>query len=272
MKIVIIEDEVKTARALAALIVAVEPGAEIVASLQSVRAAVEWFSAGAEAAAAGASPAAAGGRATARAPDLVFMDIQLADGLCFDIFREAAVNAPVVFCTAYDEYAIEAFKANGIDYILKPFSEVTLSAAFQKVKSFRNHFREERDGEFRHLLQPLITPQGKNSFLVFKDNKYSVVSTDNIAFFYIKGELPVLYTFDNKEYFVNQSLDTLESVLPPGKFFRATRQYLVHFSAVTEIEHYFSRKLLVHLRVSTPEKLIVSKEKSVAFLHWLDNR
>lgn len=272
MKIVIIEDEVKTARALAALIVAVEPGAEIVASLQSVRAAVDWFSGGTGLAGAGLAALSGGPGVSRPAPDLVFMDIQLADGLCFDIFRETTVNAPVVFCTAYDEYAIEAFKANGIDYILKPFSEVTLSAAFQKVKNFRNHFREERGGEYRHLLQPLITPQGKNSFLVFKDGRYTVVATDDIAFFYIKGELPVLYTFDNKEYFVNQSLDTLESVLPPGKFFRATRQYLVHFSAVREIEHYFSRKLLVHLKVNTPEKLIVSKEKSVAFLHWLDNR
>jgi DNA-binding LytR/AlgR family response regulator len=273
MKIVIIEDEVKTARALAALIVSVEPGAEIVASLQSVREAVDWFSG--EASRVSGRPATAAlppAAALPPTPDLVFMDIQLADGLCFDIFRETTVHAPVVFCTAYDEYAIEAFKANGIDYILKPFSGSMLSAAFQKVKGFRNHFREERQGEFRHLLQPLITPQGKNSFLVFKDGRYSVVATDDIAFFYIKGELPVLYTFDNKEYFVNQSLDTLESMLPSGKFFRATRQYLVHFSAVKEIEHYFSRKLLVHLRVSTPEKLIVSKDKSVAFLHWLDNR
>ena len=290
MKIVIIEDEVKTARALAAIITTVEPGAEIVASLQSVRASVDWFSAGMR-------------------PDLVFMDIQLADGLCFDIFRETTVPAPVVFCTAYDEYAIEGFKANGIDYILKPFSGATLAAAFQKWKDFRTHFAaaasdapsagpaaDQPDGpgpatppsagsgpaaqqspaappeEFRHLLQSLTTLQGKNSFLVFKNNKYIVVPTDNIAFFYIKGELPVLYTFDNKEYFVNQSLDTLESVLPAGKFFRASRQYLVHFPAVKEIEHYFARKLLVHLTVNTPEKVIISKEKSVAFLHWMDNR
>ena len=255
MKIVIIEDEVKTARALAAIITTVEPGAEIVASLQSVRASVDWFSAGMR-------------------PDLVFMDIQLADGLCFDIFRETTVPAPVVFCTAYDEYAIEGFKANGIDYILKPFSEATLVAAFQKWKDFRTHFAAAAapPEEFRHLLQSLTTLQGKNSFLVFKNNKYTVVPTDNIAFFYIKGDLPVLYTFDSKEYFVNQSLDTLESVLPAGKFFRASRQYLVHFPAVKEIEHYFARKLLVHLTVNTPEKVIISKEKSVAFLHWMDNR
>jgi DNA-binding LytR/AlgR family response regulator len=283
MKIVIIEDEVKTARALAAIITTVEPGAEIVASLQSVRASVDWFSAGMRS-------------------DLVFMDIQLADGLCFDIFRETTVPSPVVFCTAYDEYAIEGFKANGIDYILKPFSEATLVAAFQKWKDFRTHFAAAASDaqsaapaadqpagpdpaaahsgatpavppeEFRHLLQSLTTLQGKNSFLVFKNNKYIVVPTDNIAFFYIKGELPVLYTFDNKEYFVNQSLDTLESVLPAGKFFRTSRQYLVHFPAVKEIEHYFARKLLVHLTVNTPEKVIISKEKSVAFLHWMDNR
>ncbi|MBS1661712.1 MAG: response regulator transcription factor [Bacteroidetes bacterium] len=251
MKIVIIEDEAKTARALAALITAVQPGAEILALLPSVRSAVNWFRGGTEA-------------------DLVFMDVQLADGVCFDIFREVEVSAPVVFCTAYEEYAIEGFKVNGIDYILKPFSEAALKAALAKMERLKNYFRQE--GEYRHLLEPLTTTQGKNSFLVYKESKYSIVATENIAFFYVRGELPVLHTFDNKEYFVNQSLDMLESVLPPGNWYRITRKCLVQFSAVKEIEHYFSRRLLVHLRVSTPDQLIVSKEKSGAFLHWLDHR
>lgn len=281
----------KTARALAALIVTVEPGAEVIAILPSVRAATDYF-----------------GRGDV-APDLVFMDIQLSDGLCFDIFREATVPAPVVFCTAYDEYAIEGFKANGIDYILKPFSAEAVSAAFRRWRNMRELLRgKEEDeggaerkpgdregverkgdgkegtgkrgwlagdpgaGEFRHLLQALTTAQGKNSFLVFRDSKYSVVATDDIAFFYNTGELPVLYTFDNAVWPVNQSLDTLEPVLPAGKFFRANRQYLIHFRAVKEVEHYFSRKLLVQLAVPMPEKLIVSKEKAAAFLHWLDSR
>lgn len=241
MKIVIVEDEAKTARALSALIGKVQPGAEILASLPSVRTAVDWFSAGTQV-------------------DLVFMDIQLADGLCFDIFRAVTVGAPVVFCTAYDEYAIEGFKSNGIDYILKPFSEATLKAAFEKVRRLRGY------------LLPQVTQQGKNNFLVFKDNKYSIVPTEKIAFFYIKGESPLLYTMDGKQYFVDQSLDTLEAMLPSGRFFRATRQFLVQFSAVKEIEHHFQRRLLVHLGVDTPEPLIISREKSGAFLHWLDNR
>jgi DNA-binding LytR/AlgR family response regulator len=255
MKIVIVEDEVKTAKALAQLIVAVEPGAEIMASLQSVQAAIAYFSAHA-------------------APDLVFMDVQLADGICFDIFKETSLSAPVVFCTAFDEYALEGFKANGIDYILKPFSEATLAAAFQKVHHLKNFFQLHAATHinFEQLLQLPAGGKGKSSFLVFKDNRYSVVSTENIAFFYIKNELSSLYTFDSQVYFVNYSLDTLEDLLPPGRFFRATRQYLVHFTAISEVEHYFARKMLVHLKVASPEPVIISKDKTTEFLKWLDNR
>ncbi len=99
-----------------------------------------------------------------------------------------------------------------------------------------------------------------------------MVPTENIAFFYIKNELPLLHTFDGQAYFLNQSLDALESLVPPGKFFRATRKYLVHFSAIREVEHYFSRKMLVHLKVNTPEPVIISKDKTTEFLRWLDNR
>ncbi|HEX9513271.1 MAG TPA: LytTR family DNA-binding domain-containing protein [Puia sp.] len=255
MKILIIEDEVKTARALARLITAVEPGAEIVASLQSVKSGVAYFS-------------------TKEAPDLIFMDVQLADGLCFDIFKEVTVPAPVIFCTGYDEYAIEGFKSNGIDYILKPFSEATLAAAFRKVKTFRNFFQLNagQGVDLHQLLQPLAAGSGKNSFLVFSDNRYTIVPTEHIAFFYVKNELILLYTFDGREYFVNHSLDMLESLLPPGKFFRANRKYLLHFTAIKEVEHYFSRKLLIHLKVVTPEQLIVGKDKATGFLTWLDNR
>lgn len=250
MKIVIIEDEIKTAKALARLITQVTPEAEILASLQSVKGAIDYFS-------------------SHEAPDLIFMDVQLADGLCFDIFKEVTIKSPVIFCTAYDEYAIEGFKANGIDYILKPFTEETLITAFEKVKNIRNFFQGGQPVE--KLLQPLTTG-GKKSFLVFKDNKYTVISIENIAFFYIKNELPLMYTFDEKEYFINQSLDTVYNLLPPGQFFRVTRQYLINFDAVKEVEHYFARKLLVHLKVKTPEEIIVGKSKTTEFLTWLDNR
>ncbi|SFO21943.1 two component transcriptional regulator, LytTR family [Chitinophaga sp. YR627] len=249
MKILVIEDEIKTAKALIKLISTIDPDAEIVASLQTVSAAIEYLS---------ASPS----------PDLIFMDIQLADGSCFDIFKEATVTAPVIFCTAYDEYAIEAFKANGIDYILKPFTEETLAAAFKKVAGLRRSLAQQ---EVKPVY-PLPLQQGKKSFLVFRDNKYVVIAVDNISFFYIKNDFPALVTFDGKEYTLSQSLDTISAQLPPEQFYRINRQYLINFSAVHEVEHYFGRKLLVHLKTATPEKIIIGKNKATEFLHWLDNR
>lgn len=249
MKILVIEDEIKTAKALARLITLLEPESEIIASLQTVKAAIDYLS-------------------SEPSPDLIFMDVQLADGSCFDIFKEVSVTAPVIFCTAYDEYAIEAFKANGIDYILKPFTEETLAAAFRKVAALKQALGTTG----KRPLYPLSARNGKKSFLVFKDNKYTVIAVEQIAFFYIKSDLPVMVTFEGAEYIINQSLDTINSQLSPAQFYRINRQYLINFDAVREVEHYFARKLLVHLKTATPEKIIIGKNKATEFLQWLDNR
>jgi DNA-binding LytR/AlgR family response regulator len=122
------------------------------------------------------------------------------------------------------------------------------------------------------LLAKLAVPAGKKNFLVFRNNKYSNVPTENIAFFYIKYESPMIMCFDKQEYFVNYSLDQIQSLLPEKQFYRLNRQYLINFDAVKEVEHYFARKLLVNPIIPTKDKLIVSKEKVTEFLHWLDNR
>lgn len=243
MKIVIVEDEVKAARSLAGMIRSIAPEAEIVAALQSVQSAIDYFS-------------------NNESPSLIFMDIQLEDGLCFEIFKETVIQAPVIFCTAYDEYAIEGFKANGIDYILKPFTEEQLAAALNKVRSLKTFFHADQ----------LQLHSGKKSFLVFKHNKYAVIAVENIAFFHTKNEVSTLHTLDGEEYFMNQSLDIINTMLAPGQFYRITRQYLINFSAVAEVEHYFSRKLLIHLKVKTPDQIIINKNNTTAFLNWLDNR
>lgn len=239
MKIVIVEDEVKAARSLAVMIKSVAPAAEIVASLQSVQSAIDYFS-------------------NNVSPELIFMDIQLADGLCFEIFKETVIQAPVVFCTAYDEYAIESFKANGIDYILKPFTSEKLVLALNKVHSLKTFFQ--------------VPYEGKKSFLVFRHNRYSVISVEDIAFFHIKNDTPAIHTFDGEVYFITQSLDVIATMLAPGQFYRVTRQYLINFSAVGEVAHYFSRKLLIRLKVKTPDEIIINKNNTTAFLNWLDNR
>jgi DNA-binding LytR/AlgR family response regulator len=255
MNIVIIEDELKTARALAQLITDVKIDAKIVATIQSVEAAVGYLS-------------------TNPRPDLIFMDVQLADGLSFEIFKEIKVSSPIVFCTAFDDYAIEAFKSNGIDYILKPFSRETIMAAFEKVDQMKNFFQVNQPSvpELEALLSSVVAQPGKKSFLVFKNNKYLTIATQNIAFFYIRNELPTIMTLDQQEYIISQSLDEVHQLLSQKQFFRLNRQYLVNFDAIKDVEHYFARKLVVHLVIPSPDKLLVSKDKVTPFLNWLENQ
>ncbi|WP_264537387.1 LytR/AlgR family response regulator transcription factor [Flavobacterium sp. N1736] len=255
MTIVIIEDEVKTAKALGQLILSIRPDAQILSYIQSIDGAVSYLSENDQ-------------------PDLIFMDIQLADGLCFEIFKSVTVLSPVIFCTAFDDYAIEAFKSNGIDYVLKPFSRESIAQAIKKAGELKNFFQRNKNAmpDFDYLLTRTGENKGKSSFLVFKNNKYQTVLTENIALFYIKNETPTILTFDKTEYQITQSLDEVHKLLSATQFFRINRQYLINFSAIREAEHYFSRKLIIKLTIPTEEKLLVGKEKATAFLSWLENR
>lgn len=255
MNILIIEDEIKAAASLAALIVKIKPEAKIVAQLQSVTSSIKYLSENEQ-------------------PDLIFMDIQLSDGLCFNIFKSVKISCPVVFCTAFEDYTLDAFKANGVDYVLKPFSKDDIIAAFKKVDELKNFFQQHTLPQLSELITKIAAPApaGKKNFLVFKQNKYINIPTDTIAFFYIKHETTVIRCFDHQEYMINQSLDQIHAMLTPEQFFRLNRQYLVNFSAIKEVEHYFARKLLVNLIVPTPDKLLVNKEKVQLFLSWLENR
>jgi two-component system response regulator LytT len=253
MKIVIIEDEIKAARSLANLINKLRPNAQIVAQVQSVEAAVDHLT-------------------NNEQPDLIFMDIQLSDGLSFEIFKQVEIKSPIIFCTAYGEYSMEAIKANGVDYLLKPFSQDDLQAAFEKVESFKNFFQQNARPDLDALLSKLGQDEGKTSFLVFKHNKYTTVQTEQIAFIYIRNDSSSIMTFQQQEYALDQSMDQLQSMLSAKQFFRLNRQYLVNFSAIKEVEHYFGRKLFVKLTIPSPEQLLIGKEKSGSFLSWLENR
>jgi DNA-binding LytR/AlgR family response regulator len=167
---------------------------------------------------------------------------------------------------------MDAIKANGIDYLLKPFSFDDLSAAFEKVDNFRNFFQQNSQPDLDRLLKRIGLDNGKKSFLVFKHNKYITIQTDQIAFFYISHDSPTIRTFEGQDYFIDQSLDQVQALLSSSQFFRLNRQYLINFSAVKEVEHYFARKLLVKLLIPSPEKLIIGKEKTTGFLNWLESR
>jgi two-component system response regulator LytT len=253
MKIIIIEDELKAAKSLANLITKIRPDAKITAHFQSIESSVNYLSQNEE-------------------PDLIFMDIQLSDGLCFEIFKAIKIHCPIVFCTAYGEYAMDAIKANGIDYLLKPFSKDDLQAAFEKVENFKNFFQQNTQPDLDGLLKKIGIDEGKKSFLVFTHNKYITIQTDQIAFFYIRNDSTTIMTFQGEEYSIVQSLDQVQGLLSSKQFFRLNRQYLINFKAIKEVEHYFDRKLFVKLVIPSPDKLLIGKEKTSVFLSWLESR
>ena len=154
-------------------------------------------------------------------------------------------------------------------YLMKPLSNLN---AFEQPDDVRSFFQKMRSLNLDEMLQRLTIPAGKKSFLVFRNNKYVNIQTDNIALFYIKYESSVIMCFDKQEYFLNQSLEQIQNSVSEKQFFRLNRQYLVNFNAIKEVEHYLARKLLVNLVVPVKEKLLVSKEKVTSFLKWLDNR
>lgn len=252
MNIVIIEDELLTAEDLAEIISGLDNDIQLSAILHSVKDAIDYFREGPP-------------------TDLVFSDIQLGDGLSFEIFRAVRIQAPVIFCTAYDEYALEAIRSNGIDYILKPFTAETVIKAIDKYNQLKKHFMPV-ELDYEKLIRSitgsdrLTKPPG--SILVYHKDKIVPVGWDEIALFYIDGELTRLHGFNNKNYIVNQPLDELEQ-LSKGNFFRVNRQYLVNRRAVVDANYYSNRKYVVNLSVPFKEVLVVSKNRTSAFLQWL---
>jgi len=252
MKIVIIEDEKITAEDLAETIKNSEPETEIVAILQTVKESIAYFNRNPE-------------------PDLIFCDIQLGDGLSFNIFSTVHISAPVIFCTAYDEYALDAFKSNGIDYILKPFTYQSIEEAIHKYR----HLRQTFSGKARQydvLLENLLNREEakSHSILVYHKDKIVPVKIEDIALFYIENNVTSLLTFSKNVYHINNNLEDLEQKAG-DRFFRVNRQNLVNRKAIINASHYFSRKLSVNISVPSKETILVSKERTPAFLRWLES-
>lgn len=251
MNIVIIEDEEVVADELELNIKQLMDEPVDIIQLRSVKEAVAYFK-------------------KAEAPDLIFSDIQLGDGLSFEIFVAEPVSVPVIFCTAYDEYALDAFKANGIDYILKPFTIQTLDSALQKYRQLKKVFSADQTPQYDALMQ-LLSGRGTQtatSILVYHQDKIIPVKLEEIAMFYLENEVTNLLTFSGKRYYPNKNLDELEK-LSGNYFFRANRQFLVCRKAITDVSSFFSRKLSLNLNIPFSEKVIVSKGKAPQFLNWL---
>lgn len=252
MKIVIIEDERLTAENLADTIRAIEPDSEIIAILYSVKEALSYFKKNS-------------------APDLIFSDIQLGDGLSSEIFESLNITSPVIFCTAFDEYALNAFKANGIEYILKPFTSKAIEDAMQKYKTLLNTFRGNLN-PYGAILEALANKgmAKSSSILVNHRDKILPIKIDDVAVFYIENEITQLLTFDKRVYCISKKLEELEQISGNG-FYRTNRQCLLNRKAVIDVSHYFSRKLSVNISVPFKYPITVSKEKAPQFLDWLEN-
>lgn len=251
MNIIIIEDEPLVADELERNLISLLHHNAVIVKLESVKEGINYFKQ--------ASP-----------PDLVFSDIQLGDGLSFEIFIDTRVNVPVIFCTAYDTYALEAFKANGIDYILKPFTIEMLETALTKFRQLTGHLSKAQVPQYEALLRLLDEKpkQRAASVLVYHQDKIIPIKIEEVAIFYLKNEITHLMTFSGKIYYPNKNLDEIERLVG-SNFYRANRQMLVCRDAIVDVSSFFSRKLSLNLKVSMEEKVIVSKAKASHFLSWL---
>jgi two-component system response regulator LytT len=248
MKIVVIEDEKITADDLIENLLAVKPNYTIVKILKSVSEALTFFQQQPEV-------------------DLIFSDIQLGDGLSFDIFKKVKINVPIIFCTAYNEYALEAFKANGIDYILKPFNIAEIKKAIEKFELLtnKNEVSINKLMEYLSLKQPIA----KNvSILVYQKDVIIPINTYDIAIVQLNNGIVKLVAFNGTTYFTTQSLEEIEK-LNLLFFFRANRQIILHRKIVKDVVQHFNRKLLVRIAIPFDEQIFISKEKTPAFLAWL---
>lgn len=246
MKVVIIEDETLAAEKLRHHLHRIDPKIEILAVLESVEESVNWFSENAM-------------------PDLVFMDIQLDDGISFEIFDSVKLEVPVIFTTAYDEYAIRAFKVNSIDYLLKPVEQESLAAAlkkFQKLHSEPPFFGEKIARVFDQL-----SVKYKSRFFVKVGIRFQSIPIENVCCFFVEERCTFLNTVENKTYDLDYSLDQLQNMVDPGKFFRINRNSLVNINCIGEIISYSTNRL--KLKIGKTEQ-IVSRDKVSDFKQWMD--
>ncbi len=253
MNVVIIEDEHLIAQRITELLTRIDPGIEVLSIIDSVKRAIEWFS-------------------QHEKPDLVFMDIQLADGLSFDIFDRVKVEAPVIFITAYQEYAIRAFKVNSVDYLLKPIAEENLRAALNKYRRYFKHedHIQEIGPDLIRSIREMISKPYKSRFLIKVGDHIKSVDVEDILYFYSQQKGTFLHCTDKRNYVVDYTLDKLTEILDPATFHRINRRYIVSHNAIAEINTLSGSKLRARLFHSDDEEIYISRDRLSAFKEWLD--
>jgi DNA-binding LytR/AlgR family response regulator len=250
IRTLIIEDEQPAALRLEKLLTSLDRDIKILKILDTVESAVKWFEVNPQ-------------------PDLIMLDIQLGDGLSFDIFRKVKVDSYVIFTTAYDEYAIKAFEVNSIDYLLKPVDEGRLENSLKKYKKFKSSSQSDNINKLLETIESR-NDRYKKRFVVSIANKIKIVETNDVAFFYSKEKNTFLCTSDNRHYPLDFSLDHIEEMLNPELFFRVNRQFIVQLKSISKIDILSKSRIKLQTNPSSTEEIMVSSARTSEFRQWLD--
>lgn len=249
MNVLIVEDELPAYNRLEKMLRELLPDVNILAHMDSISGTQKWFQ---------ENPV----------PEIVFMDIHLADGSAFDLLEEIDIKAPIIFTTAYDEHAIDAFKVSGIGYLLKPIKKTELKAALDKLNNIKKIFSISKDQQ-DHLLESLKPVEYKKRFMVRFGDHIKTVPTSEIAYFYSENKATFAKTLEGKTYPIDNNLEGIEKILDPNEFFRINRQYIISLDSIAEMKTYSKARVLVKLKPEVKDPPLVSSERSASFKLWL---
>lgn len=254
LKVLIVEDETPAAEKLERYLQRYSEGIEVKGKAESIEEAVNWL------------------EANQSTIDLIFMDIQLKDGVSFDIFKEVKVQKPVIFITAYNEFALEAFKMNGIDYLLKPITFTDLSNSLKKVETLGNQLRwsEERNESLVKTFDSSQQKTYKNRFMVKLGDHLKSITSDQISLFFADGRDVYLITNQLRKFIIDYTLESLEEILDPKIFHRVNRSYIVNISAIQDVVVHSNSRLKITANIKWEPEIIVSREKVSEFKEWFD--
>ena len=252
MRVLIIEDEIPAANRLKKLILGYDATIEIVDIIDSVESAVQWLN-------------------TFEMPNLIFMDIQLADGLSFDIFTEVDIKAPIIFTTAFDQFTLKAFKVNSIDYLLKPIDKKELHQAIQKFSNlYQKNTPNYDQNTIENILQTLTQKQYRERFLIKLGQQFTYISLEDVAYIYSEERLVFAMQSNGKRHIIDQTLDKLQGQLDPSFFFRINRKIIIRVNAIKKIHTYFSGRLKLDILPKAGLEALVSRDRVKDFKRWLD--
>ncbi len=252
MKFLIVEDEDPAALRLEKMIKELKPSCSLVGRTDSIRATVEWIKANEK-------------------PDLIFMDIQLADGLSFEIFQQIDIEVPVIFTTAFDQYALKAFKVNSIDYLLKPIDKTDLSQAISQYENLHKKKENIDSNAIQRILGSFQKKEYKRRFLIKSGDHFAHIAVEEIAYFYSEDSVLFLATNNGKKYIIEFTVDKLMEQLDPESFFRINRKLVLNDKCIDKISSYFNSRLKLDIKPTPHFEVVVAREKVKSFKEWLDS-